>query len=493
MTLRHHPLIGLLLVALSHAAPPSTPLDLRADYGANPDFPTSYTGSPDVVLTWQAPSAPVTGWKLSRRAWGETRWRTVILPAPTLNRYVDAGALTTSPFLTYQLSALSPHGPSRATPVNAWRLERRYPEVPTWSWPETEIWIGNAPGKSPAVTQYGESRLALKKLGDWKNLSEHVDGIALFYSTIQNATAEELREFARALAPTKTRGRIKIAIELGVFHSRARLDDPVGLQRAGLESFAAQYRVLRRFTDPIEQGGAGGVIDTLCLDGPIHRARFHEGKPTGLSTADAAEQVVQWMEQFRRVYPQLQFQLIANFSSWSYAGVPARNTRAFAAGAKGFGDYKDELSTLPPLAARRGVPFTGVITDFAYDAFNNESTTDQPEIVRGLDYRARLLTLRRDVVALNLGPGGAPLRFGMLVNSNRGTGTSNYAARVELLNYLEELHALGLTPSSIIIETWNDYPDRWLPETRKDTMTNLTWRVFNRLRHGHDVTTDNAP
>lgn len=485
--------LGLFLFAAAHAAPPPPPVDLQAAYGANPDFPATHTGRPDAVLTWRAPAAPVTGWKLNRRAWGETKWRTIQLSDPAATRYVDTDALAGSPSVTYHLSALGPEGASPVATVTAWRLERRYPATPTWSWPGTEVWICNAPGKSPALTRHGESRLALKKLGEWPQLSAQVDGIVLFYSTIQSASVAELREFARALAPTPTRGRIRLAIEIGVFHSSARLDDPAAQQDAGVTSFAAQQRVLRRFTDPVSAGGAGGVIDFLYLDGPLHRAMFHQGKRTGLTMADAAEQVVRWMERWRAEYPALQFQLIANFSSWSFAGVPARNSRPHAEGAKGFGAYEDVLATLPPLAAQRGVPLTGVITDFAYDAFTNEAATDQPDLVRGRDYRARFRALHDQVTALPFGPGGAPLKFGMLANSNRGTGSSNYAARVELLNYLEEIHALGLQPAQIVVETWNAYPDRWLPESRPDTMTHLTWRVLNRLRHGRDVASDSAP
>jgi len=484
--------LALFSLTTFASGPTQAPENLQAFYGRNTDYPEALTNADDVTLQWTRGDPAITGWKLVKRAWGDAKGQTITLPAKT-TRYLDTAALAQVPIVSYQLAALRDGKTSDYARATGWRLQRLYPDQPTWSWPETEVWIANAPGRSPALTRHGESRLALKDLGAWKQLSEQIDGIVLFYSTIQNATIGELREFARALAPTRTRGRIKIAIELGVFHSSVHLEDPAGQQRAGLDSFAAQFRTLRRFTDPVEQGGAGGVIDVLCLDGPIHRAKFHQGRRTGLSTADAAEQAVQWMEQFRRAYPQVQFQLIANFSSWSYAGIPARNTRAHAEGPRGFGNYEDELATLPSLAARRGVPLMGVITDFAYDAFNNESSTDQPEVVRGLDYRRRLLALRNDVVALPLGPGGAPLRFGMLVNSNRGTSTSNYAARVELLNYLEELHTLGLTPSIVMLETWNDYPDRWLPETRKDTMTHLAWRVFNRLRHGREITTDNAP
>ncbi|MDR0352138.1 MAG: hypothetical protein LBI02_01855 [Opitutaceae bacterium] len=348
-------------------------------------------------------------------------------------------------------------------------------------------------GDNPDYPRTFTSRQDVTLVWEKSATSDPVSWVILKKSTLQNAGIEELRAFARALEANPKRNRIKLGIEIGVFvGSRLRSGSPPG-GMAGEESFRAQQHVFRKYTDPVDKGGAGGVIDILFMDGPIHRSVFPPGGNSPFTIATASEQVVRWMECFREIYPEIKYNLICNFSSWAYAGTPARNTRARARGADGFGDYDAVLDTLPPLAASRGVPFEGVTTDYAFDGFNNEGPTDQPELVRGRDFRSRLRALRDKVASLKLGPGGAPLRFGMLCNSSRGTNAGNYATRVELLNYLEEIHALGLVPDRITVQSWIKYPDRWLPETHKDSMTNITARILHRLRRQRDISADNTP
>ncbi|HEY0946878.1 MAG TPA: fibronectin type III domain-containing protein [Opitutaceae bacterium] len=489
-TLRvHFAFLALTVLALRPIAwaQPEKPAEFAAHYGLNPDFPATFTGAADVTLSWASTDATVTRWKITKKAWGQQAWETITLSDPAARSYRDTGALKDTPTINYQIAAINAAGQSAYATVTAWRLAPSYAATPTWSWPNAEVWIANPPGTSAAVVDHGENRLSFKDRDQWPQLAEQIDGVALFYSSIQNASPAELRALADALAATPTRKRIKVGIELGVFLStKLRSGNPAG-SRAGVESFAAHHQALKRFTDPVAQGGAGGVIDFLFMDGPIHRAMYPKTDDSPHTLPSASEQVVQWMEQFKRVYPHLGFQLICNFSSWSYAGVPARNSRPQAHGPAGFGNYDDVVATLLPLAARRGVPFTGVLTDYAYDAFNNEAATDQPALVRGRDYRGRLLALRNRITSLDLGPGGAPLTFGMLCNSNRGTIAGNYATRVELFNYFEELHELGLTPDVVIIESWNRNPTHWMPETRPDSMTHIVRRALQRLRYQRDT------
>ena len=59
----------------------------------------------------------------------------------------------------------------------------------------------------------------------------------------------------------------------------------------------------------------------------------------------------------------------------------------------GWGDYKSMLDILIPLTKQRGVPFTGISIDYSYEAFLNEGSSDQIDIIKYVDFKVRLKEL----------------------------------------------------------------------------------------------------
>ena len=57
---------------------------------------------------------------------------------------------------------------------------------------------------------------------------------------------------------------------------------------------------------------------------------------------------------------------------------------------------------------------------------------------------------------------------------------------MNVINYLEEALQYGIIPDEVIVQSWNPYPDSWLPESQEGTMTNLGLKIANRLRYGNE-------
>lgn len=350
--------------------------------------------------------------------------------------------------------------------------------------PGLEFWMSIPPGggKSIAITQGGETRLYIRHTNVWDQLSDEIDTVVVYRSAIYEAitgqngsSMAELKHFALKMKEKN----IKIAIELSGLQSQYAIQGPVVTAE---NTFNSDYNnVLKKFTDPVSVGGAGGYIDYLIFDGPLRRYLYSGlgHNTTQENFSEPAEALALVMEKWRTIFPEIEFVLLSNFSNWGWDGVYARNTHGLSP--MGYGEYKTALDAAITKAQENNLTFYSIVADYAYDAFVNEGSSDQWSLIENLDYKARLKNLRDYVVNVK------GLKFNVITNSYRGSSDGNYPFRVESFNYIYELYQLGIIPSAVVMQSWEAYPSKWLQENTFGSMTWTTRLALFRVRYGIDL------
>lgn len=425
-----------------------------------------------IKLEWdidESSVGEVKSYRLYRRGWDESSYTLIQTLAADIKSYVDVVDVNASkPVWYYNLyvDKVTPDGTSISNNIAIWQVKDFYTKESLNIIPDAKVWIANQPGNSLST----ESRLSLVDTLQWPNLSKEIGGIVLYRSSLMTGSISELRNLTNVAN--------KLKIPLGVETSGFQNIETTEKSQLGEKSFESEMRAYRNLLTPISQGGAGGKLDYIFFDGPIHSAVYPNDKDLGLITVEeAAWELTDLMLLWRQNFPQVKFYLISNFSNWGWNGEPARNTHNLSQ--FGWGEYKHVLDTLIPLSIQRGVPFEGLVSDYAYEAFLNEGSSDQINVIKNIDYRIRLKELSEYVKNKNL-------KFIMCLNEVRGGYSNNKVYSMNVINYLEEALQYGIIPDEVIVQSWNPYPDSWLPESQEGTMTNLGLKIANRLRYGNE-------
>jgi hypothetical protein len=438
-------------------------------------FRGRYQDCSHIILEWDIDEnivGEIKNYKLYRRAWDKTSYTLIKSFTANEKSYVDiVDPNATKPVWYYALYAYKaiPDDKQISSTTIIWQIKDFYTKESLKIRPNTKVWLANSPGNSLSP----ESRLCLADTTQWSKLSKKIGGIALYRSSIQSGSITELR----SLTNTLNKLNIPLGVETGGFQNITTTEKSL----LGEKSFESEMRAYKNLLTPTSQGGAGGRLDYIFFDGPIHSAIYPNNLDLGLITIEeAAWELTDLMLLWRQNYPQIKFYLISNFSNWGWNGEPARNTHKLSQ--LGWGEYKTVLETLIPLARQRGVPFSGIISDYAYEAFLNEGSSDQIEVIKNIDYRTRLKELSDYVKNENMS-------FIMCLNEVRGGYSNNAVYSMNTINYLEEALQYGIEPDEVIVQSWNPFPDAWLPESQLGTMTNLCSKIIDRLQLG---TSENA-
>jgi hypothetical protein len=379
--------------------------------------------------------------------------RPYVLRAFAINPLGEPNPMLPAP-LTVTLPALEPPPPlDPARPVTA---DRR-----------TEIWVCKS--KPSKLIEAPE---------DWAEAAAGIDVLKLYVDEVNRADVEDLRALVRLL---EARG-IRTAVELGgLVDWEAKAGD-----QSGERSFATEFAKLRKLTLPVEEGGAGGRVDYLDVDGPIRRMLYPNNKTNPVHTLEtAAAELADCFQLWRREWPHVQFHLLTNFPNYGWAGKPGYFSFGGPDAEQGYGDYAKVLPAVLRVLDDRGIDLRAVTVDNPYDYAIGEAVSNQAWTVRGVDWCQRILAL--ETTCRERG-----LRFQLIVNSGRAgdrRGGSNERYREETLRYLDLYYEIGGRPDGITIQSWYSYPGEWLPEDREGTMMNLvrdTLRKFPKhaLRGG---------
>lgn len=337
------------------------------------------------------------------------------------------------------------------------------------------------PPGEPAIWMGRKDAWPLANSADWPFVKKHLDGSLLYIDQVKVASTNELMAFA---AMTREAG-IDVIVECGgLVDWRASATNAVGASMSAELSFADEFAKVRAFVTPVAEGGAGGRIAFLQLDGPIRRMLYpylngQRTAPAWHTVASAVEELIEVMRLWRGTLPDVQFFLLTNFPNWGYASYPAYNQFAYTGlGPMGWGDYREVVGLALRRAREEGIPIFGVTADNPLPYADGTQPSNQPSVIAGIDFTQRIRELEDDVRSQ-----GA--RFCLIFNSNRGgdqaTG-SDQLYHDETLAFIDRYRGYGGAPDVCGIQSWYYHPTSYLPESQPHTMTYLLRSVLLKLR-----------
>lgn len=404
--------------------------------------------------------ANIKSFRIMRKAWHESQYKLIKTISFNSLSFVDSLLSDQiKPVWHYTIIADKKDGTASSTSqITVWNLSDLYSEPTSHSQNSANLWLTNQPGNSLSK----ESRFCLTDQSKWPNLSERTYGLLFYRNSIRDITTQELNN----LKELKKNNQVKIGMETGGFQFAS--ETPI--DELGEKSYESEMRAISKLTN------AGEKIDYVFFDGPIHRAMYEENASKPRTTVTkACEELADLMLLYKEYNPEIKFFLISNFSNWGWNGVPARNTKNV--GEMGWGDYKLVLDTVIDVTTKRNVRLDGISIDYSYEAFLNEGSSDQINVIKDVDYKKRL----KDLYDYTKGKG---YQIAMSLNSNRGGNSSNHIFGVEVLNYLEEILRMGFVPDHILHQSWGDYPNTWLGENYVDSFTNIGLRLAEKYNFG---------
>lgn len=359
------------------------------------------------------------------------------------------------------------------TTLSAWLL---IASIPTLQGCRRETAAERIDPGLPEIWMCGSNPWELGFSDDWHTLQTHLDVMKLYIGQVAAASDIELKGMVDKL---KSRN-IAIAVETGgILEWFSHLGD-----RTAEFSFEDELPALRRLTDPVGSGGAGGTISFLEMDGPIRRVLYPgnqvpPGHPHDL--ASGIRELLEAIRLWKNYYPGVQVNLITNFPNWGWNGGPGYFHFDFAAREQGYGDYLQVFMQIMEAALDAGVKIDGITIDNPFDYAKGTALTNQPGTIAGIDWFRRILELEN--IAENYG-----LKVGVIFNSeNAGERMGNEAYFHETLQYIDEYLDCGGSPDVFLIQSWYRYPDTWLPEDLPRSMTNLAREAARKVKQWKDI------
>ena len=416
-----------------------------------------------IEITWKIDSdkkAEITGYRVFRRAWHEEKYTFIKSLSANDSVFVDLlpdNQIKPTWFYTIYADTKNVSN-AQSSGITVWKIKNYYDKPTQFELKNTKFWIVNQPGNSLSK----ESRFCIAEFSKWEQLFNKTYGALFYRNSLNSATIPELN----ALIQAKNNFNFKLGIETSGFQNVSATE----INQLGERSYESEMRALTNLTL------SKGKIDYVFFDGPIRNAMFPNGAASPRMTlSEASRELVDLMLLYRNYNPEIKFFLISNFSNWGWDGIPARNTNGI--GSMGYGDYKEVLDSVLQLADKKGVRFDGVSLDFSYEAYLNEGSSDQIDVVKSIDYGNRLKQIY-DYIRSN------GYTVSISLNNNRGGNANSNIFRVEMLNYLEELLLNGMTPNHILHQTWNPYPDFFFFFSQKNTFTNMGLELVKKYKIG---------
>ncbi len=352
-----------------------------------------------------------------------------------------------------------------------------------------------AEAKRPEVwlTHYHPERLVSEHL-EWDFVRRHLYAMEFYLNAVAYLTPRD--ELAVCLKELRASG-IKVAVECGHFDWRPLdLDfsksNPRGISekpREKLKPGVGAETAKDEIAKLTNLQAAYGPPDYLVLDGPIRRLAHPQGhghnfKPDSdvkgfERPEEVAAEIAGYMRTWQAKYPKVQFILLTNFPNWGWKGGMAY----WGSGPEGqfFGDYYVWLKGVLHYLEAQGLTPAGIRADSPYEHTKgtyNIYGTPWPVPIKDpatIDWMARLLDLERFVHRQHL-------RFGLIVNSDKGGNTSSEAFCRRSLAYLDWYLASGGKADRYIVQSWYKYPDKEGPETEPYTMAWLVKQFIAKLQ-----------
>ncbi|VAX40819.1 hypothetical protein MNBD_PLANCTO03-2064, partial [hydrothermal vent metagenome] len=310
---------------------------------------------------------------------------------------------------------------------------------------------GIAPDPAPTVWMCDAGLTTIDTPDGWECTLANIDIVKLYIDEINSASQADLIAMVQLLNYYD----IDIAIELG---GLVDWHADKGKQSAEM-SFANEFAKVRKLTDPIDQGGAGGSVAILDMDGPIRRMLWPNNTNPGYHTLETAtDELADVMLLWADALPGAQVSLLINFPNWGWKGEPAYNNLGLPPGPLGYGDYFDAFVMAVAKTQTAGAPLVSVTIDNPYDYAIGEHNSNQDRLIAGIDWMGRILDLEAESTRQSLA-------VNVVFNSERGGQTSGALFAADSLAFIDLYLARGGTPEGAIMQSWYPYPDTILPET----------------------------
>ncbi len=300
----------------------------------------------------------------------------------------------------------------------------------------------------------------------WPYVSDNVDIVKIYIGDLnENTDPDKVRCFVEALKEKD----IKIALEIGGLLDWHAHKGP----HAAAYSFAEEYGQLKPFLELFEEDLDLDFIDLLELDCPVRRMLFPFDKKADYHTPrEAVAELIKVIRLWQEVLPGADINLITNFPVWGWQGKPAYfSVDGFESG---YGQYDLVLVEIIRQTDSAGLDIRGITIDNPFDYAISMAYTNQPQLISSMDWLTRILALEE--MARRLG-----FEVNLIFNSELGGRSSNAMFHKHSLAFIDLYTSRGGNPDGYWLQSWYQYPDKWLPEDEPFTMTNLTREVIERL------------
>ena len=319
----------------------------------------------------------------------------------------------------------------------------------------------------------------------WEYVKNNADGLIAYIDDLYHFTPKQLAR----LADLQKETGLKLAVECagicdwvsGIYVSTPYTEaNGVEIGINSVTGPAGEY------TTKISKVVASGVtVDYLSFDHAINRAMYPNDDPKnfiGLTYDQAAEQVAAAMAEWRKVLPQVKFNYITNFPNhkWkgemAYIDVPQR------------GDFYEELIALRKACKKFNVNFNLIIPDNPYTYIEKVASTNhsgkKKDELKKIDFMARIIDLEKEANKLGFNFGLMPnyaLSFKDDVKQFiKDEHDKRYADKS--IEYLQKYIEAGGKADTYFMQSFHSSPSAWLPETKENTLTNLTKRIIEIVK-----------
>ena len=230
---------------------------------------------------------------------------------------------------------------------------------------------------------------------------------------------------------------------------------------------------------PVSDGGAGGTIDYLDMDGPIRRMLYPFNQEQDFHDFESANaQLFEVMDLWQQALPDIKVFVLTNFPNWGWKGDNAFVDLSFTPDSLGYGDYHEVVNMILDQHAQTPSALVGITIDNPYDYITGEAESNQPDAIQGIDWMGRILELENLVEARELEVN--------LIYNHAGAGDITRGSAEdysnETLAYIDANEQAGGSPKGYVIQSWYHQPEAWLPETTPYTMTNLTMEAIKKIK-----------
>jgi hypothetical protein len=331
---------------------------------------------------------------------------------------------------------------------------------------------------SPESPQVWMAVLPMQVLGEkpkeWEDVQQRLDGMKFWQSQIDDTPVEKLRPLIQLLD-----GRhIDIVIENNYWPGP--VDEEIG--HRGAEAEIARIDKIAK---------AGGKVKAIDLDDPVRRL-FYPEYPTNMEhgnmdVAWCVRQLIVYMKEVRKTYPDVDFYVLSNFPNWSYKDGPsywggdAKNKMA------NWGDYWPVLQAVVEMTKEAGVPVRGLTIDNPYDYAIGKARSPYLKDPTSVDWIARIRDaedyVRKQGLEFNLiynaETAGGKLESDKVV----GNGAMEDYCK-DTLAYIKLYRERGGKPDRYIIQSWYKHPiaEEVLPESKPFSFTALVKQVIEEVK-----------